>query len=444
MRIAVLGGGISGLSLAYFLKSFYGKRVEVHLFEKSNRCGGWIQTIQKDGFDFELGPRGFRPSGAGIATCHLVERLHIEEQLAFADSSAKTRYVYSKGKLRPLSLLSPFLLKALPGILLEPFRKKGEDVDESIASFIERRFGRYVLQNLFDPLVSGIYAGSPSKLSIEACFPSLFKGEKEKGSVVKAMLFGKKESSKWGSIPLLSFKKGMGTLPTALSKHLKENLFLEEEIQALQQVGKEVEVTTDQRTAYFDQVFSTLPLKALSRVLPRPTSYFNEIPHTSLAVLSFGFHKLSMKKKGFGYLVPSSESDGFLGMVWDSQVFPDQKGNHRLTCMFGGMHFPEILTIGKENLLKKGKAILANHLGIKNEPDAWHLSFPQEAIAQYPVHFFARRNQALQLIKQEFPGLTLLGSGLFGAAINDCIAKAQQVAEDLKVDHRLPKKEFAV
>ena len=196
-HVIVLGGGISGLSLAYFLKRYRGSRVTVTLLEGSARAGGWIRTAEVGGRPFECGPRGVRPIGAGRETMALAEQLGLAELALGADEAAKARYLYSGGALRklPSSLLeavrSP-LTSWLGAPLLHEWHAPAAAAansstassvgagaaagagDESVRRWVLRRFGdARVLETLIDPLISGIYSGDPAKLSLRSCFARL-------------------------------------------------------------------------------------------------------------------------------------------------------------------------------------------------------------------------------------------------------------------------------
>ena len=161
---------------------------------QARRSGGWIQTSNEGGHILEGGPRGFRPQAAGMETLCLAQQLGLENELVAADNKAKFRYLYTGGKLQrlPSSLREAYsnpLTKWLPGVLLQEMRTpRGGGEDESIDSFVTRRFGRRVMDELVDPLINGVFAGDPKQLSVRSCFYNLYKLEQEHGSVVRGLL----------------------------------------------------------------------------------------------------------------------------------------------------------------------------------------------------------------------------------------------------------------
>lgn len=161
----VLGGGLSGLSLAWFLKNTARPSLlKVVVVEKSPRPGGWVNSHKLDGHVLESGPRGVRPQAAGQETIALAERLGLQDKLIAADPAAKYRYLYLDGKLQrlPTGLVDLYTSKTTkwlkPVLKFEQAKIAGSGRDESIADFVTRRFNKRVLDELVDPLISGIYA----------------------------------------------------------------------------------------------------------------------------------------------------------------------------------------------------------------------------------------------------------------------------------------------
>lgn len=197
----VLGGGLSGLALAWFLKNTARPSLlKVVVVEKSPRAGGWVNSHKLDGHVLESGPRGVRPQAAGQETIALAERLGIQDKLIAADPAAKYRYVYLDGKLQrlPTGLMDLYTSKATkwlkPVLKFERAKIAGSGRDESIAEFVTRRFNGRVLDELVDPLISGIYAGDPAELSVRSCLNRLVTLEQKHGSVVTGLI---NENAPW-------------------------------------------------------------------------------------------------------------------------------------------------------------------------------------------------------------------------------------------------------
>ncbi|MGA8023180.1 MAG: protoporphyrinogen oxidase, partial [Candidatus Acidiferrales bacterium] len=225
-RVAVIGAGISGLACAYRLQQ---SGVDVTLLEASDHAGGLIGTVKKDGLLFETGPQSFQGTGTLL---DLIRELGLEGELQKADPRAP-RYVYLHGHLRkipmsPQALLTSSLLA--PGsrwkIATEAFkRSKPPSEEETVASFVRRKFGHEILEYLVAPFVSGVYAGDPEQLSLKAAFPTLDEWEREYGSVLRgAMKSRPPKAKRGGPPPLCSFHSGVATLPVAMAGKLGERL----------------------------------------------------------------------------------------------------------------------------------------------------------------------------------------------------------------------------
>ncbi len=375
MKIVIRGGGISGLTAAYTLQQR--GYTDIMIVEKSDRLGGCIQSVEHEGFLFELGPRSLRGSGHGQTTLALARELGLP--ITCADPSAAKRYTLRNGALRQISLRDPKLLLAL---LREPFRRKG-DGEESIDAFFRRRLGSYVADNLVDPFVSGIFAGDPTQLSLRACFPQLELWEKNNGS----LLGGAWANRGAPKHPLFSFPEGMEQLPRALAAQLDVSIKL-----------NSIEVPPA------DLVVNTLPDRS--------------IPRASVVVVNLGWRTHVLSRSGFGYLVPSNEAADVLGVVFDSCVFP-QHNRHvketRLTVMMGGVRRPDLLELSEEGLLEMALVALSDHLEIRRAPDVFLVTKQRDAIPQYPLGHAMPGNPCR------------LGSSYHGVGVNDCIHAARSI-----------------
>lgn len=395
-KIAILGAGITGLSLAWFLKK---QGVSVTLFEKESRPGGWVRTANHQDNIFEWGPRSLRAHDAE-ATLSLIEELGLSEDILYSSPESKTRYILRNGKLEKLG----FTLKLIPGIVRDLISTRSDMPDESVHEFFARRFSTYIADQYVDPLIKGIYGGDSKQVSIRACFPKLWEMEQNSRSLIIAGMFQKSTSKK-----ILTLKNGMESLVTALADRLKIEIVLNTEVLEIKELP-------------FDHVISTLPAYRLASILPKSTlaELLNAIPFATLGVVHLGYRDAVNPYQGFGYLVPSQEKEAVLGTVFDSSAFPQQNQalKTRLTVMIGGSHSdPELKSLA----IKAAK----QHLGITALPDVIESFTAKRAIPQYPVGFPQILDQ-IQEAKKEFPHLSLLGTSFSGVSINQCIASAKQ------------------
>ena len=401
-KVVVLGAGISGLAVGWFLKQKWGGQIDLTLLEKSERAGGWIRTVQEGEFLFEAGPRGFCPRGKGEATLELVKALGLEESLIPSSKESKKRYIYLKGKLQPFGL--GFLLKQgmLGAVLHDLFTSKTHEEDESIADFVSRRFNRRLANTLVDPLTKGIFGGDVNTLSMRSCFPSIWKLEQEHGSVIRGMLKTRKKKKKT-EVFSYTFHEGMETLTRTLARELQMELKLGQTVQSLEEIEA-------------DRVISTLPMHALAPMVgcADPCTY------ATLSLVHLGWHQRVLSQRGYGFLVPSIEKGEILGMTWDSEVFP-KNFQTRICVMISGK--------GSDlELIMRALDSLRKYVGILSPPDVQKVTRAEQAIPQYTVG----HEQRMEAFKSRLPThVSAIGTSFSGPGVNDSIFTARSCAQNL-------------
>lgn len=441
-KITILGSGISGLSLGWFLKQLHGDDIDLQILEKAPRPGGLICSLQKDGFLFELGPHSIRFSGSGEETLNLIQELGLQKELIQADPSSNIRYLYMQNQLQQVPnslksmLFSPVAKGLASGFFRDLFAPASINEDESIEEFIKRRFGLQVANNLMDPFISGIYAGDIQKLSIRACFPFLHEWEKKYGSIIKGAFKsrGKKQNAKTG---IFSLKMGLQQMITLLAERLQEHLHLSSEIKAISPEKKGALLTlADGSNIFTDHLYSTLPPASLLALFEGPFPELGrllaEIPSAPIAVVNLGYRCKALNKKGFGYLIPSKENEKILGVIWSSLVFPQQNQQPeetRLTVMIGGARMNTFLEYAESDFLDIALDALERHLGIIKEPDCSHVTIHQKAIPQYLVGHPLRLQAIEAFLVRHLPYLTFHGNGFYGISINDCIQRSKHLSK---------------
>lgn len=384
MKILILGGGISGLTAAWRL----GKLLPQHhitLIEKSSRLGGWIET----GELFEKGPRTFS-AARSPSLLRLIAEAGLQEEILFSLPSAKTRYLWHRGKLQSAaSLFWPHAWR----LLFEPLlpHAKGE---ETIHAYATRRFGTTVAELFFDPLTLGVFAGDSRTLSMQACFPNL-------PSPLLRAFFKRKEKFPGA---LFTLKRGMQSLVDALTKKLQADILLDTEVVSLDRG----QVVTTRGTFGADAIFSALPVHSLGALLPD----MPKIASASLTVVNIGFSHPVMTKNGYGYLVPSKEKEELLGMIFDSEVFGGPG------CKLTAMVRPSAKCPEKAAL--EG---LSRHLGIRSSPDRLEVHHAHRAIPQLDV------GQKAMLLSWEasLKNFFILGNYMDGPGVEQCVARSEKM-----------------
>ena len=444
MQVTIVGGGISGLACAFRLQQ---SGHSVTLLEQSDRVGGVIDSVQQDGFLFELGPQSFLSNKAVL---DLVAELKLEGQLLQADRRAP-RFILIGGKLHRVPLAPPqLLLSSLLGwgtklrLLSEPFRKSAPpEHDESVASFVRRKFGDELLERLAGPLVSGIYAGDPERLSLRSAFTSAYDWEKKYGSVIRGAMKSRPHPSQ-PRPTLCSFTGGVRTIVDVLRDILGAAVRTGVTLQTLRyrksdgQPGFELQVSESGQTVTMKShavVFATpapTTSKLVSRLSEKASLALNQIEYAPVAVVNAGYQRSQVQHPmvGFGFLVPRKESLRALGCVWSSSLFPGRapEGMVSTASFVGGATDPEALNLSETELAELVEKEIAGVLGISGPPVTRRVQKFARAIPQYNLG----HGDLLRAVRAElpqFPGLFLTGSYFEGPAIAACVEHAAKTAQ---------------
>jgi len=447
VRVIVIGGGISGLACAYRLREL---GIPVLLLEQSQRVGGVIDSVEQDGFLFELGPQSF------LSTDLLLELIHalgLSGELLRADPDAP-RYVLAGGKLHavpmsPLGLLTTSLLRVGSKwrLLSEPLRRsRPPEADESVADFVRRKFGAELLDYFVGPFVSGVYAGDPEKLSLRSAFPSAYQWEKAFGSVIRGAMKSRPPKDK-PRPALCSFARGVATLVRALDEKLRESLHCEVRVVSVSRAK------TNGKSEFQLQVEKqgrTEPLTASAVIVATPTyvagpllaslsssfpEHFARIEYAPVAVLGAGYRKEQVggATNGFGFLVPRKEGLRLLGCVWNSSLFPGRapEGMTNLTSFAGGATDPELCQLDDARIAEIMSGELAGALKISGSPVAQLVHRHSRALPQYNLGH-GKIVAALRERAAGIPGLFLAGNYLSGPALGACVEQGFQTAQAVR------------
>ncbi len=449
-RIAIIGGGISGLSLAWFLLE-KDPEADITVFESGHRPGGKIWTDRAEGFLCEWGVNGFldnRPK-----TLDLSRQLSLEPMRS--NDASRKRFIYSGGALHRLPESPPAFvmsgLLSMPGkirVMAEPFIAGNAKEEETLAEFARRRLGREAYEKLIDPMASGIFAGNPETLSLRACFPKVYDLEKKYGGLIRGMLKLGRERKRQGSTEkvgagpgglLTSYFDGMGELINRLKTVLGDRL-------RLGYKAVEIERKSGGYTVHFADSFSfdaetvivASPAYAASDMLKdidrKLSGILAEIPYPSVSVACLGYRKekISADLNAFGYLIPSGEKRKILGTLYDSSIFANRapEGYALLRIMVGGARASDLAMQQESALLQMIRKELADIIGLGAEPDFVRIYRHEMAIPQYTVgHTERLRNMGEILRKQK--NLYLTGNAYFGVSVNDCIENSAGLAEKI-------------
>lgn len=453
--IAVIGGGISGLTLTHRLRS---RGKDALLLEASSRLGGNVETRQRDGFLIETGPNSFLDREP--ATRELAASVGVEDRIRSADPAAKARYLYTRGRLRAVPSSPPAFLKSdiLPlgarlRVIAELFTGRApEGVDESLAAFGRRHLGPAATAVLLDAVQTGIYAGNAETLSVGATFPQLTKLEREHRSLILGAIRSQKAQRK--ALPagtaggpeklrgtLCTFDGGLQTLVDGLARALGPAAHTNAKVEGLQPShgGWRVSVRENGRQAELlaSQVVLATPAfvaAGLVRPLDEPLAALVEgIAYAPIAVVQLGFAPGSTPAPdGFGFLVPGLEKRRLLGAIHASTVFPFRTEGGRVlyTCMVGGARQPDLVKLDEEALVALAREELKELAGVTASPSFTEVIRWTRGIPQYNVGHL-ERVAAIDAALKRWPGLHLTGNAYKGVGINDCIRNAFALGDAL-------------
>ncbi len=446
MRIAVVGAGISGLSAAHFLRK---AGAEVAVFEKNPGPGGTIGTKVIDGYLVESGPNS--TSETNFVIDELLSDLSISDEKVYADETSKYRFILRNGRLHALpggpgSFISTKLwtLGGKLRLFAEPFIGKA-GYEESIADFVTRRLGGEFLDYAINPFVAGVYAGSPSDLSVRAAFPKLYALEEKYGGLLKGALLGARERKKRGtkaraSAKLFSFRSGMGILTSTIARELGESIRFGAAVESVKRDGTSFVVNYSLNakldSGIFDGVVLSVPAFAAAAIvkswLPELSSELAKIKYPPVAVAVLGYRREQVRTdlKGFGFLVPEVESRKILGTIWSSSIFPDRapEGCVEFTSFIGGSRQPKLTALSSEDVARVVHEENAALMKIDGVPVFRAVSKWEKAIPQYNIGHLSILD-AVRHVESLYKGFYICSNYKDGISVADCIANGKKTAE---------------
>ena len=471
-RVAVLGGGISGLAAAWRLSKI-APELDVVLWEKTGRVGGVIGSKQIDGFHLEASVDNFITTVPWALD--LCKELGFENELTSTNNRYRRTFVVRKRRLFPLPdgfmtmaptklypmattpLLSPFGKLRCALELILPRRRSTEE--ESIAAFVTRRLGREAFERLVEPLVGGIYGGDASRLSLQATLPRFAEMERKDRSLIwsmkksqkKAKRVKREEESGARYSFFLTLSSGMESLPRRLAERLEaENrarVELNREAVKLEKAsdanGADGWLLTDStgKTERFDAVLCATPSDAAGELFRSVAPITSEVcagtERTGTAIVHLAFRNEQVKRPvaGMGFVVPPSEGNGLLAGSFSSFKYPSRapEGTTLLRIFVGGARSPDSLTIPESELLDRVLAETRALLGVEGEPLMSDVARFPNAMPQY----YLGRLDAIRRLREELaatPTLALAGNALEGVGLPACVKSGNDAADKIAAD----------
>ncbi|MEO5333584.1 MAG: protoporphyrinogen oxidase [Magnetococcus sp. YQC-5] len=449
-KVLILGGGISGLSTAWFL---HRRGVEVEVLELNSHPGGSIATTSTQGYLVEHGPNSTLQKAGDVedALGRLVTDLDLTHRLIEASPLSSKRYVMRKGRMLPLPDSPRTFLTTPVFSILAKLRLPLEIVtgwvyhEESIAAFVRRRLGEEFLTYAIEPFISGVYAGDPKDLSVQAAVPKIYALEQQYGTLIVAAIMEGKAAKAIGSPRgrLVTFVDGMGELPATIVQKLPpmtvrtgvEVLSLRPEEGGWRVLWRE---NGAGGSTVAQRVVLALPARAAASVLygiaPTASRILSSIAYAPIASTALGYamDQITHPLDGFGFLLPRKERIRLLGGLFSSSLFPKRAPprKHLLTAFIGGAMDPGALNIPDAPLIEQVHQDLSRCLGIRGGPEFVQLTRHQAAIPQYHLGHLGRI-AALDQALMPFSGLHTCANWRDGISVANCIRNGELLAKRL-------------
>lgn len=461
-RVAVVGGGITGLTAAHRLRTAAGDAVTVTLIERSSRLGGKVITEHTDGFLIEGGPDSF-VAGKG-SVLELAAELGLTDRVISSRPEHRRAHVWSRGRLRPLpdglllmapARLSPVLrssvmsLKGRLRVLGDLLIPRGPAGDQSLEQFVVRRLGREMLERIAEPLVAGIHSAEPSTMSLAASFPRFLDMERTHRSLILAARAAAAKApasdpaTGSGLSYFASFKDGMGELTDALVGALKGiDIKTERAVTRLvsSESGSGFRLMLDDGSEVRAQgVILATPAREtaalLTEIVPEASSLVAGIHQVATAAVTLAYRASDIPGlTGSGFVVPAVERRRIMGVSYLSRKWqrriPDPSFE-LVRAFVGGPQGQELALSGEERLVEVAREELAEILGVTAPPVMATTRTWAGGLHQYTLGHLDRVNR-IESAFAAYPGLAVAGSAFYGIGLNECVQSGRRAADSVQ------------
>ena len=462
-KVVIIGGGISGLTAAYFLAERHRTErtppIACTLIEAAPRLGGKIVTERAQGFILEGGPDSFLAQKPwGVELCR---RLGLDSQLMGTNPMRRRTFVLSEGRLRELPegmsmglprKVGPFVRSGvlswkgkmrLAAELFIPPRQGNQD--ESLGSFFRRRLGSEALDRLIEPLLTGIYTGDADRLSLLATFPRFREMELQHGSLLRSILAANRQKCSGSETaietPFVTLRNGLGDLVEALAANLQKTTVLAGrravEVRPGEKQGYAVRLDDDRWLSAQALILAAPAYDAASLLTPldrRLADELQNIPYASSLTVSLGFDKqgLAHPLDGYGFVVPRVERRPLIAATWTSSKWDGRapEGTVLLRAYLGGTGREAMMDRTDAELIQIVREEFRALLGIEQSPILARVYRWPRAMPQYEVGHL-RRLEVIDELAGRWPGLFLAGAGYRGVGLPDCIRDGMAAAENV-------------
>ncbi|WP_342430196.1 protoporphyrinogen oxidase [Neobacillus sp. FSL H8-0543] len=458
--VVIIGGGITGMTTAFYLQKIIAEKqmpIEIKLIEASHRLGGKMQTVVKDGFTIERGPDSFL--ARKVSMSNLAKEVGMEDQLVH-NSTGKS-YVLVNDVLHSMpggsimgvpTEIGPFIktgLFSIPGKMrasadfILPRSPGGKD--QSLGQFFRRRLGDEVVENLIEPLLSGIYAGDIDELSLMSTFPQFYEVEQKHRSLILGMKKGtpsqpkspqNKGKAKGG---FLTFKSGLQSFADAIEAKIEPKSILKgHRVEKIIKGSKRYELYLNNgETINADCIVAATPHKVTQSMFSQYSFFdpFKSVPSTSVATVALAFPKEAVKKDidGTGFVVSRRGDYSITACTWTHKKWEHStpEGKVLLRCYVGRSGDETIVDLSDDRIIQIVLEDLSKTMDITMKPDFAIVSRWKDSMPQYTVGHKQRLESINQHVKAELPGVFLAGSSYGGVGLPDCIDQGEKAVKEV-------------
>ncbi len=431
----ILGAGISGLTLGYYLNK---KNKDFLIFDSNTSNGGNISTKIKNGFICENGPNTVILNNKSIKD--LISDLELDKEIIYPNDNNNKRFLLRNGELIELPqsfgkfLISNFLsLYSKIRILFEIFKRKTHG-NTSVYEFFKRRFGKEFHDILVEPFLTGIYAGNTKNMSTKHVLKKIWEIEQNYGSIVLGFL---KKNSRSKIPKSFNFKKGLSRLSDSIFKKIKHKIRLSSRITSISKIGNIYEVIIDNKIKYqCNNLVSTIPAYALSDILYdiELSQALKKVSYCPIYVLHLGLEREKIMEdiSGFGVLTKPSDEKKFLGIIFNSRIFPHVAplGKDLLTVMIGGARQEKLIMLDKDVLFDKVFKEIKKLISYKGKIVMKHDFLWKRGIPQYELNH-DRIISEIKKFQNKNKKFYIMGNYIEGISVSDCVEKAHNLSKIL-------------
>lgn len=459
-KVAIIGGGIAGLTAAFYLQKIINDKklpLEIKLIEASQRLGGKMQTVIRDGFTIERGPDSFL--ARKVSMIRLAKEVGMEEQLV-SNSTGKS-FVLVNDKLYSMpggsimgipTEIGPFIttgLFSIPGKLRAAadfiLPRSAGNTDQSLGEFFRRRLGDEVVENLIEPLLSGIYAGDIDQMSLMSTFPQFYEVEQKYRSLILGMkktapskpITNQPAEKKKGAF--LTFKSGLQSFAEGIEAKLDPKSILKgHRVDKITKTNHQYELYLNNgETLIADCIVSATPHKITQSMFSdyRFFDPFKSVPSTSVATVALAFPEEAIKNDidGTGFVVSRNGDYSITACTWTHKkwIHSTPKGKVLLRCYVGRAGDETIVDLSDDRIIQIVLDDLSRTMDIGMQPEFAVVSRWKDSMPQYTVGHKQRLETIRKHIKSELPGVFLASASFGGVGLPDCIDQGEEAVKSV-------------